>query len=203
MGMENNLPNIENEKTLDIKSVEELTNVLNTHGVDTSLWGSAGTKTKTVDHLLKELNEGECTLVEKGGDVIRKLKALGLQVSYKDKDGDQYILKEQHQFFLDNNRKRIREGFSAVSEKLKSNESPDSDSIARAISEELHIEGPFTSEFLEEVRDPESNSYPGLKNDKLIYRYKVNLNDEQYHKEGYVEVQKDKHTCFNWEKVSN
>lgn len=192
-----------NEKVLEIRTPEQLVEILNTYGIKTENWGLPNTQTKTVGHLFKEIQDGESIIVESNKELLRKVKALALCIQYKDKDNNQYILEEQHQIFLDNNRVKVRKHWAAVGEKLRTNEKPNKDSVTRALREELDINGEADVEYVGESVENHGTSYPGLKSENTMYKYIVNLEENQYNQVGYVEIQGDKQTCFKWKKIED
>lgn len=171
----------------------------------TLLGGVGLSASKKVEDLFKEIIEHDSELVERSGELFRKLRVLGLLVSYTHSDGTKYKLKEQHQYFHEDARGRVRENWASVGEKLKTNEKLNIDSINRTLSEELQISVlPENIHFLgiDKKEKKESSSYPGLNSEYPIYKYEITLKDSQYIPEGYFEVQGGKTTCFHWEKVS-
>lgn len=179
-------------------TAEALCGYLKAHDIDTSAWGSGGTK--TLDHLLKEIQDGESVLVKGDeGRLLRKTLVAKADVYYKDTKGQLYRLKETKQVFVDG-RERVRNSF--LMEKMKPDENP-LISIKRGVKEELGIdEEGFTVEPID-VADEivDSPSYPGLKTWYILHRFKVVLSEDQVKPEGYTEKQVDKQTYFAWEKV--
>lgn len=166
-------------------------------GIDTSKWGIGNAK--TLEHLLKEIQEGESVLNKnENGEYLREVVVADSEIYYNSPDGKVYRLKEEKQVFKDG-RERRRNLNGSVSEKMKSGEVP-FDAILRGVREELGITGNI--ELMDNgVEDIvlDSPSYPGLKMRKVVYKFKINLTSEQFNPEGYIEKQEDKDTYFVWE----
>ena len=186
-------------------STEELRNstlsLLRQHKILPEKWGIGGAK--TVDHLLKEILDGETVLeIEPSGELIRKLAIATINVYYiDDESGQSFQLKESKQIFKDG-RERVRNLKMSLAEKLKVNESPNEEMVARALQEELGISGNLQTtpgEMGEEI--VESPSYPGLMTKTKVYRFSIMLSSDQYNPDGYSEHQKDKDTYFVWKLV--
>ena len=161
-------------------------------------WGTG--RAKTLEHLVKEIIDGETTLEEESGQLIRKISINLVDVFYTTPDGQILWLIESKQIFKDG-RERVRPWIpAAISEKLKADELPSDQSVARAIGEELgifedlRITAGKTSEEM-----AESPSYPGLMTKTNIYKHSVMLSVGQYNRDGYIERQTDKDTYFVWQ----
>lgn len=187
----------QHETGLEVSTKEELQSILLDAGVDLSQWGVG--KAKTIEHLFKEVEGGEAVLVRKGNQIIRTINPLRIHVFYTAPDGAEYELSEQHQAFLDTGRMRPGRSPGAVGEKMQSDEVLAS-AVVRALHEELGIAGNVKSIEEKEVihEKGSSSSYPGITSIKNIYPFEVHLADDQFNPNGYVEVQNDKVTCFNW-----
>lgn len=189
----------EDFKFSSISNLNELKSKLVEYGVPINLWGTG--KSKTVEHLLEEISEKECTVVDEGGYLVRYIEFVGIKVYYIDKDDNTWTLKEDRQEFHDG-RVRRRNMPSSVSEKMKSGEDP---SIAgvRGLKEELGID--IEESQLKKRKDLDFNggsiSYPGLKAKYKGHQFICYLNDAQFVSGGYVERQKDKSTFFVWKKL--
>jgi hypothetical protein len=176
-----------------------LVNLLTRCKINLNLWGKG--EAKTVEHLLKEINTGECRLIEKDGELLRVVNGPGLNVFYK-KGEILYKLKEEKQVYKDG-RVRVRADLeTSIGEKLKSGESS-LDAARRALLEELNIssdlklvptasitKGPVTS-----------ISYPGLKTKYIIDVFNAYLSPESYRPEGYIEEQVDKNNYYIWVRI--
>lgn len=182
--------------------IEDLRNLLEQSGIDTSTWGQG--PTKTIEQLQKEIDEGEAVLIKsETGEIIRKISLACVDVYYKNSDGKMFFLREDKQVYL-NGSERKRTLKSSVTEKMKAGE--DSfDAAKRGLIEELGIEGNLNVEFIEKVNDEEEiiSAYPGLKAKRTKEIFKILLDETQFSPEGYKEVQKDKTTYFVWEEVQN
>jgi len=182
----------------NINDIVELTNKLKEYKVPVDYWGTGNAK--TVEHLLDELKNEECEIVDEGGYLVRYIEFVGVKMYYKDKNGDIYVLKEDRQVFKDG-RTRRRDMVASVAEKMKFGEDPLKSAI-RGVREELDIK--LSNTQLKKMRDLNydggSQSYPGLKTKYKGHQFTCFLNDKQYKPNGYVEVQKDKSTFFVWHK---
>ena len=177
----------------------------NAGGVFVALWNpreSLGQgAAKTVSHLLSEIQNGDCELVEENNGLIRRVHVVNLSVSAQF-DGKIHTLIEDRQVFNEGtSQERIRKRRDlggAVSEKIHSSEDPDA-AVPRAIHEELGIEGNvnFNKTRSEDI-DRDSPSFPGLRTQYRAHYYSATLTGDQIHKKGYKEVQPDKTTYFVW-----
>jgi len=175
--------------------LEGLKSYLSSRNVPLDSWGKGSAKTP--EHLLKEINEGETVLVERGNEVLRQVKVASIKVLYE-KDGEVYVLAEDRQEFNDGRVRKRTKPKGSLSEKFKSYEEPNV-AAKRAIREELGITSDVKlvkSAEVEEVE--ESQSFPGLKTLYNLHRYNAELTDDQYNPAGYVEEQEDKKTYFVW-----
>lgn len=186
-------------KSEEINTVEELISKLEEYKIPYESWGKG--YAKTVDHLLDELKNDECAIIDEQGYLVRYIEFVGIRVFYKDTDGTKYSLKEDRQVFNDG-RTRRRTMQASVSEKMKFGEDAELSAI-RGIAEELGVD--VSSDQLIKRRDLSydggSHSYPGLKSKYKGHVFNCNINKDQYNPEGYVERQKDKSTYFVWEKI--
>ncbi len=171
------------------------------HGIDTSKWGKD--KAKSVDDLVREIEAGDCilTTTESGG-LLRVVRVARANVYYF---GESVPLRlvESKQVFRDedgNERERVRNSPTSIAEKIKQDETPQ-DGILRCLREELGVdfdkgvlESPEVSEVIEY-----SPSYPGLLCHFSYSDFECELSEEQFDPIGYVEVQPDKVTFFEWE----
>ncbi len=183
-------------------SIAELSSILKDAGIDTALYGQG--KAKTLDHLLKEINEGEMKLVKnEQGELQRKVTVGKGDILYIAPDGKTFRLREEKQVFRDGRIRERKQLKEAVSEKIKPGEDGQ-EAMIRGIQEELGINGEINiaggDSNLEEIESP---SYPGLKTEYDLRRFKVYLGSEQYNPEGYIEKQPDKTTYFTWEEVKD
>lgn len=189
------------EITLAMESKEnigitELKKRLTDSGIDISQWGKG--ESKTIEHLGKEIAEGETVLENEEGGLIRKVSIVGIKILYVSKYGKKYRLKEDRQIFSDG-RERRRSFGHAVSEKIKIGESPEL-AVVRGVKEELGIDGVINPKKLwEDTKACSSPSYPGLISQYTRYEFELTLDDSQFKPEGYIEEQERLNTYFIWE----
>lgn len=180
----------------DLDNLKEL---LNSYNIPIDLWGTG--KSKTINNLLNELENNECSLEEKNDKITRYIEFVGIKIYYT-KDNERFILKEDRQEFNDG-RVRRRDMPSSVSEKMVFGEDPIVASI-RGIREELGVK--IEAHQLTKRSDLNYNggslSYPGLDTKYKGHKFICNLIDDQFNPSGYVEIQKDKKTFFIWEKLN-
>ncbi len=175
--------------------LEGLKGYLSSHNIPLDGWGKGGAKTP--EHLLKEINEGETVLVERGNEILRQIKVASITVLYG-KDDEVYVLAEDRQEFNDGRVRKRTKPKGSLSEKFKSHEESNV-AAKRAIREELGITGDVKLVKGGEVEEvEESQSFPGLKTLCSLHRYNAELTDDQYNPAGYVEEQEDKKTYFVW-----
>lgn len=169
------------------------------YAIEINRWGT--NDAKTIQHLIKEINEGESTLCENDdGLLVRQLNIVTAKIYFETNEGTKYILSEDRQVFNDG-RRRIRQNDSSVSEKMKPNENPE-DAIKRGIQEELSIQGELIiTNYEKKTSTNYTDSYPTLLSQYIIHRFNVYLNEAQFNINGYFEEQPDKTTYFIWLKV--
>jgi len=179
-------------ESLESGSNTDLKSYLIGYGISVNEWGKG--YAKTIEHLAKEIESNECSLVDKNGVLVRGIEFVMCEIFYKG-----LKLKEEKQIFKDG-RERTRVKESSMSEKMEIGEDP-LDSLIRGIGEELGVvvredqlipDGSIN-------RESESVSFPGLTTRYLGHKYSCTFNESQYNPEGYVEHQKDKSTYFIWE----
>jgi hypothetical protein len=176
-----------------------LINILKRHDIPVDLWGTG--KSKTINHLLKELQNSECSLEEENESITRYIEFVGIKVYYIDKEDQRWILKEERQEFNDG-RVRRRNIPNSVSEKMKFGENPTFAAI-RGIKEELGVDinSNQLSKYSDLHYDGGSVSYPGLDTKYKGHKFICNLTETQFEPNGYIEVQEDKKTFFTWKKI--
>lgn len=163
--------------------------------IDYSQWNRG--EAKSVAHLLKEINTGETQLIDIEGQLVRNITIVLVEVTYQGK-----ILIESKQMFHDG-RSRKR-GLTQLSEKVALGEDVESAS-RRAINEELGIKSDVdvrrSSKILDqpEVQVLTSQSFPTLLTRYEKYFYQIELTEDQYNPDGYIEHQDDKDTYFEWQ----
>jgi hypothetical protein len=179
-------------------SFDELRNNLVEHGIPVESWGTG--QSKTLKHLYNEIESGECSLSDEGEYLTRYIEFVAIKVYYR-KEEELYFLREDRQEFNDG-RIRKRNMPSSVSEKMKFGEDPLVSAI-RGIEEELgfRVESSQLSKRKDIVYNGSSVSYPGLTAKYKGHQYICYITDEQFSDSGYIEVQKDKKTFFNWTKI--
>lgn len=180
----------------NLKTEEEFSSYLAGFGIPVDIWGQG--VSKTIGHLLQEVNDGETVLTQRGRELLRQVGFAAVSVIHRN-GGEVYELFEDRQEFRDG-RVRRRDTGSSVSEKIQPGESP-KDAAERALREELGITGRVnlkSGNKSEEIK--ESPSYPGLKTQYLRFDFQLELSDDQFSPDGYVEQQQDKTTYFVWQK---
>lgn len=186
---------------LEINSVEDLENILKEYNLDTSLYGKGNAK--TLDHLFKEIKSHECILVKSNNSLEKIGSVSNAYITYKDKNNNKYILKEDHQTFI-SGRERDRKNYTdfSIAEKIKPNEKP-IEAIRRGLKEELGVINGYIidKEVTNKTVKHSSYSYPGLYSEWNIYSFKIYFSDDIYKEEGYIEKQSDKTNYYIWEKV--
>jgi len=174
-------------------SRRELTDLLTVHGCPLSRWGRG--PAKTLEHLLRELADGECRLTVQDGTLYRDVLGAMLRVRHRD-----LTLIEDHQRFSDGRPDpvRRRDLQASVGEKLQRGEEPDA-GARRALAEELGVTEPVELHGKHLTRKfAESESYPGLMTRFETWTYEVELPDSCFDPDGYREVQADKRTVWVW-----
>lgn len=179
--------------------INKLINLLKKYDVPVEYWGTG--KSKTIEHLLKEIEEKECSVVEQDNNLTRYIEFVGIKIYYTDENDQRWFLKEEKQEFNDG-RIRRRNIPSSVSEKMKFGEDSSLSAI-RGIEEELgvKINQSQLSKHSDLRYDGGSVSYPGLDTKYKGHRFICNFNDNQFNPNGYIEVQRDKRTFFLWKKI--
>jgi hypothetical protein len=168
----------------------ELERILGIQKIDWQKWGTGDSK--TVDHLLNEINTGESIL----NGIIRFEKGVNIDVYYRQKETIWKLIEEK-QVFTDGRVKR-RNLSTSIGEKMKPGESP-LETAARGMREELGIIGvAFASLRFEDQPLVPSTSFPGLFTKRNVFFFETTLSAEQYNPEGYREIQADKTNYFIW-----
>ena len=168
---------------------------LASNGVPFKGWGENGTK--TIDHLLKEIQRGEAVIISESGWVIRIISTAAINVFYAQEEKT-FVLVEEKQLFRDG-RKRIRTLTSSLGEKIRALETPE-EAARRGLKEELSIAEriPLIGSGKEVRQLNPSKSYPGIYTANILHRFDIFLPEKFYRAEGYVEMQKDKTSYFVW-----
>lgn len=191
--------NNQEKPNIDPSPLGKLKQQLQNAGIDVSQWGIG--KAKTLQHFLKEIEDGETILIKNiDGKLLRKVIVGNANIYYTSPEGKKFILKEEKQIFKDG-RERIRNLDESIAEKIKATENPE-DAMVRGIQEELGIESEIN---LKKDNTKEellmSPSYPGLQSQYIFHKFETILNDQQFKPEGYIEEQLDKSTYFIWEEI--
>jgi hypothetical protein len=174
---------------------DELIQQLTKFDIPFNTWGQGNAK--TLDHLLKELNTGECT-VEENPDygLLRKVKIVTMNVYYN--DGAQKLKLHEDRQVYKNGRTTHREPETSLMEKLKPDENP-FEGAKRALAEELDITSSLDIKDLGmKVENVQGLSYPGLRHEGTLFQYEVELSELEYNPEGYQEIQEDKTNYYVW-----
>ncbi len=174
---------------------EKLRHFLESNRVPIEAWGSG--EAKTLEHLLKELNEGESILQEGESGLLRVAESAVVNVFYNDYRSLK-ILWEKKQIFT-GGRERVRENLAgSIGEKMHPGEDP-LEAAYRALGEELDIHErlPLTPKGDERKGPVPSASFPGLHTLYILHIFEVFLPKHLYRK-AFVEHQKDKSSFFSW-----
>ena len=183
--------------------VNELESFLETHGINTSLYGTL--KHKSIQDLFQEITSWEAHLAfdMQRQRLVRSISVLGINVFYEDK-----ILYEAKQVFkkdgLETLRQRTRAHLSSsLSEKIHETEDMPQ-AIERAVKEELDIilswnQSRFGASIIEEhTTERESKSFPWIYTLYKMFSTEIHLDESQYDEDGYTEYQIGKNTYFSW-----
>lgn len=174
---------------------QQLINLLTKYSVPFHSWGTGNAK--TLAHLLKELNIGECTLEEnKEYGLLRKVNVITMDVFYND-GTKKLVLYEQKQVYK-NGRTTHREPQNSLLEKIKPGEDP-YEGAKRTLAEELGITTDLDLKDLgTKVEVIQGKSYPGLMHQGTLFQYEVELTELEYNPDGYQEIQDDKTNYYKW-----
>lgn len=176
--------------------VLELKKLLQSHGIPLEQWGVG--KAKTLEHLATEVLEGETELIQKDGEIVRRVVAARVEVRCMVGDTEFRLLEDRQEFKDGRVRRR---GLTGLSEKMKPGEDPIA-SAKRALSEELGLQADTEIEMLGTREESNaSQSYPGLTTEYLFYEMSTTLPAADFNPNGYVEHQADKSTYFIWQAV--
>ncbi len=190
---------MENEKNFVEKDhLQKLRHQLEQAGVDISVWGKG--EAKTLEALYQELEKGESFLQVVDGRLELLRYVVSANVYYTTKDGLKIRLQEDKQIFQDG-RIRHRNFDDPIADKMQPGEDSKA-AMLRCLEEELGLVGDLDLKQIEQYQKKyESQSYPGLESQYIVYSFAVFLNDEQFQETGYIEEQDDKTTYFVWEEV--
>jgi len=180
-------------------SLEDIVQLLKQYGVPYETWGTGGTK--FVSDLLTEILEGEATLEDREGVLMRKVDGVGLDVFAKI-DGVMHYLVEDRQVFASDGTVRRRHLSTSLGEKVKPGEAAEV-AMVRALLEELGVEMDASEVKVGDTSHKivPSNSYPGILVDRALTMGVVTLSQDQVNPEGYVEHQPHKDNYFIWQRL--
>ncbi len=179
-------------------TIESLRTFLESHSIPLERWGVR--EANSIEKLLKELNEGECSLRVENGQIIRHGEGAGLIIYFR--DSDQLLrLREQGQILKHNGHRRTRSIIASVAEKMRPGENPAA-AIYRAHAEELGIceKIPVNYLYLQRTGSLVSKSYPGFVTRSTIHFFNTYLAPKHFRPGGYVEEQSDKTNYYEWER---
>jgi hypothetical protein len=178
-------------------TTESLRTFLESHNIPLERWG-VGTA-NSIEKLLQELNEGECSLRVENGQIVRYGEGAGLIAYFY--NGDHLLrLREKYQI-LKNRIPRTRPMIASVAEKMRPGENP-ATAIYRAHSEELGICEviPVNYLYLKKTGPLISTSYPGFVTRSTIHFFNTYLAPKHFRPGGYIEEQPDKTNYYEWER---
>ncbi len=177
-----------------------LLGILKEHGISVDAWGQG--PTKTIDHLVKEVEEGETEIVIEGGNIVRVTSMVGVDV-YVEVGGDIFRLREDKQVFA-NGSERRRSLPTSLGEKTCAGEES-ADAVLRSLHEELGIpiEGLRKVRMLDrQIVEKITQSYPGLRTRLIVDNAEVVIDARYFEPDGYVERQLgEKDVYFVWDRV--
>ena len=187
-----------------------LTQLLTAHRVPFQKW-DAKQGTKTVEQLLQELRNGDCTLVERvnngNTELIRQLKSVCI-IIVGDIDGKPYVLQETKQIRdgTTNMKKpsvySMKEKASTIDENGQLRKETSIEAAARGIQEELGIsaqeQGTLIQMSASFFIEGETDGYPGLPREKTEDVFVFSLKTDFLKREGYITDEPTKTLYFNW-----
>lgn len=181
-------------------SVSDLKELLDQHGIDYNKWSEIQ-EAKTIEDLQTERDKQECILTVDESGLIRKTEAIKIKIEYSDESGQLLRLVEDRQEF-NNGKFRRRPTSSAVWEKIKPGEDPREEAL-RGLREELNIDAINIEHIGESANAEPPQDYPGIPTLIEATEFKLQMNNELFLPNGYVENQETKKTFFAWRKYSN
>ena len=175
------------------KVEQDLTTWLHEHGVDTSEWGT-GTR-KTVQNLLEEVENKECTLIYENQKAVRCVEVAKVLIK---REGSSQILIETKEIKPDGKKKKRN---SPMSEKMKAGESPIDVGI-RGVKEEVGMDCFIKpgSEINTIVEDETSASYPSLLGRYTVHVMTMIIKDIPDHAFNTIEISSigERTHCWKW-----
>jgi len=188
---------LDDSDIIKVNSLKELYTLLEKHNIDLSIWSTG--PYKSVEHLWKELEEGECQLYNFENAIRREVNFVGAKIIYID-GNKKYKLAEDKAIFKDG-RVRERNIWYSMAEKFKFGEDP-KEAFIRGMKEELNIDVNDEQFFnFNKIYFPSDGDYPGINSFHTGYGFFIVFNEEQYDKNGYIEHQEDKDIYFNWKEI--
>jgi nicotinamide mononucleotide (NMN) deamidase PncC len=191
----------EPNKTTNVKAKQpflemtELLGLLERYHIDLNTWGSRNSA-KDVEDLLAEINDGEATLVEENGKLLRHTKVCRVLISGIADDGSQYRLVEDRQIFKSGDVRR-RPTPWAVWEKIVGSADPEQSAL-RGIDEELSLNVPSLEHGPISLNSEAPMDYPGISTELTCYDFKLELRNPDL-LAGFQESQTKKTTQFVWQ----
>lgn len=177
--------------------INEIEQMLTDNNIDYSNWWTGSTK--SLESLLNEINDWESSLEVVKGILTRVVKVVWAEVKYESSENKKFRLIEEKQVFKNGSERTRDYGWYPLWEKMKMDEEPIG-AMRRWIQEELWIMDIIDIEYDEENEDlRKSKGYPDLLSQYIRYYFTINLRDNQFNKDWYIEIQEDKKTYFSWE----
>lgn len=173
---------------------EELIILLTKYSIPFQNWGTGNAK--TLDHLLKEINSGESSLAERDGGLIRIVSVIVMNVYFNDGNRKLKLFEDRQEYKFGRIVKRNNN--DSLLEKIK----PDEDiSVAakRTLAEEINITPELN--IIDKGTSTEmimGKSFPGLLGQATLYNFEVELTENEFNPEGYIEYQEEKTNFYKW-----
>lgn len=179
----------------ELISAENVQNMLRKHKVPFNRWGKG--PTKTFEHLMRELELGESTLIEtQGGKLLRLVGVVRVTVEHK-RGSLMYLLVETEQRFANGSTRQ--RGLRFVGGKISAGESPQIAAV-RELKEEIGLEGADVEVLRKFQVSDHSPSFPGLRVLYVCFDCHCLMLPQFYRPEGYSSVQDGITTVFEWAK---
>lgn len=186
-----------NNKVIIPQTLESLTALLKSYGVEISEWESK--YPNITEKFLIDLNNKEFYLSIENGDLVRHMRAVNAFVYFEDNGKKKQLVEDRQEFFETGNNSVIKRGFEYLSEKIRIGEDPEV-AMKRGVEEELGItEGGYTYEFSAERNEEKFSPYhPGLFTHYKFFIYNLLLKKEAYNEAGYIDDEGRRKTFFIW-----